>query len=133
MERLGLVFKRFALGAFGLLWFLFAACQEEEIQRIDYNALKELQTKNQSKLVFLDVRTEDEFQRGHVDAAINVPLNELAKRIAELDKDWLIVIYCRSGNRSKKAYQILKESGFKKIYDFGGIADWPEPLQIGKP
>ncbi len=80
--------------------------------------------------ILLDVRTESEFMAGHIAGAILIPDNELAQRApAELpDKNALILVYCRSGNRSQKAAQQLLELGYRQVYDFGGILDWPGEL-----
>ena len=81
-------------------------------------------------LILLDVRTEAEFAAGHIEGAILIPDSELATRAeTELpDKDALILIYCRSGNRSAKAARQLLEMGYSQVYDFGGILDWPYDL-----
>lgn len=76
--------------------------------------------------VILDVRTPEEFADKHIPNAINIP-NEVigTEEIAELpDKDQLILVYCRSGNRSKQASEKLAALGYTNIYEFGGINDW---------
>ena len=76
--------------------------------------------------IILDVRRPDEFASGHIKNAINVP-NEIigTSNISELpDKDQLILVYCRSGRRSKEASQKLVELGYTNIVEFGGILDW---------
>ena len=76
--------------------------------------------------IILDVRTEEEFAEKHIPNAINVP-NEVigTEEIMELpDKDQLILVYCRSGNRSKQASEKLVALGYTNIYEFGGINDW---------
>ena len=76
--------------------------------------------------IILDVRTPEEFAEKHIPNAINVP-NEVigTEEIAELpDKDQLILVYCRSGNRSKQASEKLVALGYTNIYEFGGINDW---------
>ena len=77
--------------------------------------------------ILLDVRTEEEFLEGHIQGAILIPYDEMANRAeAELtDKDAAILIYCRSGRRSAIAAEILAEMGYARVYDFGGILDWP--------
>lgn len=77
--------------------------------------------------IILDVRTIDEYKDKHIPDAINVP-NEAIKvnEPKELpDKDQLILVYCRSGNRSKQASQKLADMGYTNIVEFGGINDWP--------
>ena len=76
--------------------------------------------------IILDVRTPEEFAEKHIPNAINVP-NEVigTEEIMELpDKDQLIFVYCRSGNRSKQASEKLVALGYTNIYEFGGINDW---------
>jgi len=77
--------------------------------------------------IILDVRNEDEYLTGHIKNAILLPVNDLQERANELllDFEQLILIYCRSGNRSARAATYLAELGFTRVYDFGGIIDWP--------
>ena len=81
----------------------------------------------QEDYIILDVRTQQEYAAGHIPGAICVP-NEAIDREkpAELpDADQLILVYCRSGNRSKQASQKLADLGYTNIVEFGGIIDWP--------
>ena len=76
--------------------------------------------------VIVDVRREDEFESGHIPGAICIPNESIIdKEPEELpDKDQIILIYCRSGRRSKEASQKLYDMGYTRIYEFGGIIDW---------
>ena len=76
--------------------------------------------------IILDVRRTDEFAAGHIPNAINVPNETIGTtEIAELpDKDQLIMVYCRSGHRSKDASEKLVKLGYTNIVEFGGILDW---------
>ncbi|GAB4544209.1 MAG: hypothetical protein OHK0023_00670 [Anaerolineae bacterium] len=74
--------------------------------------------------ILLDVRTPEEYAAGHIRGATLLPLQELEARLAELPKDKPVVIYCRSGNRSAQAFQILKAAGYTNLYDLGGIISW---------
>lgn len=76
--------------------------------------------------IVLDVRTPEEYAEAHIPQAINVPNETIGEdAIAELpDKDQLILVYCRSGNRSKQAAQKLADQGYTNIVEFGGINDW---------
>lgn len=74
--------------------------------------------------ILLDVRTPEEYAGGHISGSTLLPLQELEARMAELPKDKPVVIYCRSGNRSAQAMQILKAAGYTNIYDMGGIISW---------
>ena len=81
----------------------------------------------ESEYVILDVRTEEEFAQGHIPGAILIPDYEIREEAESSlpDKDALILVYCRSGRRSKNAAQILAELGYTNIREFGGILDWP--------
>ena len=76
--------------------------------------------------VILDVRTPEEFAEKHIVDAINIPNEEIGTSpIGELtDLDQLILVYCRSGNRSKQASEKLAKLGYTNVYEFGGINDW---------
>ena len=76
--------------------------------------------------IILDVRRPDEFAAGHIPGAINVPNETIGTaEIPELpDKDQLIMVYCRSGRRSKEASEKLVKLGYTNIVEFGGILDW---------
>lgn len=82
---------------------------------------------SQNNCTVLDVRTPEEFSQGHIPGAILIPDYELAKRAEkELpDKNALILVYCRSGNRSRQAANTLLKLGYTNVKDFGGIIDWP--------
>ena len=81
----------------------------------------------ESDYIILDVRTPEEFAGGHIPGAINIPNEAIgAAQIPELpDKDQLILVYCRSGNRSKQASEKLALLGYTNIVEFGGISAWP--------
>jgi len=79
--------------------------------------------------LLLDVRTPGEFADGHVQGALNVPVQVLESRIAELDPARPVVVYCRSGNRSATAARMLRDRGFT-VTDVGAMSDWPNPEQI---
>ena len=77
--------------------------------------------------IIIDARTEEEFAEGHIEGAILIPEYEIAERAEkELpDKDALILVYCRSGRRSKIASDELVKLGYTNVKEFGGIIDWP--------
>lgn len=78
-------------------------------------------------LVLLDVRTRDEYAGGHIPNAVCLPNEEISGDVSVLlpDKDAEILVYCRSGRRSKEAAGKLAKLGYTKICDFGGIVNWP--------
>lgn len=82
----------------------------------------------ESGYIILDVRRQDEFDSGHIPGAVLLPNESISatESIPSLpDKDQKILIYCRSGNRSKQAAEKLVGLGYTNIYEFGGINDWP--------
>jgi len=78
------------------------------------------------KHIILDVREQNEYDAGHIPGAILIPNESIGtERPAELpDLDQVILVYCRSGNRSKQAAQKLFDMGYTNVYEFGGIIDW---------
>ena len=114
-----------SLSLFGL-----TACQSG-----DNNATYEQITAEQAKTimdtekdyVIIDARTQEEFAKGHVENAILIPEYEIKDRAEkELpDKEQLILVYCRSGRRSKIASEELVKLGYTNVKEFGGIIDWP--------
>lgn len=82
--------------------------------------------------ILIDVRTPEEFVGGHIPGAVNISVDQLAQRLSEIPKDKPVVLYCRSGNRSNQAAQILERAGYSQIYDLGGIITWAQqgyPIQ----
>ncbi len=81
--------------------------------------------------IILDVRTPEEFTSGHIPNAINIPNEAIDddKILALPDKNQLILVYCRSGNRSKQASEKLVKLGYTNIVEFGGINDWPKEIE----
>lgn len=81
--------------------------------------------------IILDVRTPEEFAEKHIPGAVNVPNESIGtEEIKELpNKDQLILVYCRSGNRSKQASEKLVALGYTNVYEFGGINDWPGEVE----
>lgn len=77
--------------------------------------------------IILDVRRPDEYQAGHIPGAINIPNETIGREeLPQLpDKDQTILVYCRSGNRSKQASEKLAALGYTQVLEFGGILDWP--------
>ena len=87
--------------------------------------------KDEKDYIILDVRRPDEFAEGHIPGAINVPNEEIGTAdIAELpDKSQLILVYCRSGRRSKEASEKLVKLGYTNIVEFGGIQDYKGEIE----
>ena len=81
--------------------------------------------------VILDARTQEEYDQGHIPGAIVISHEEIAEKADEVltDKNQLILVYCRSGRRSKIAAEALVELGYTNIKEFGGIIDWPYEVE----
>ena len=92
-------------------------------------AVKMMET--EKNYIILDVRRADEFAEGHIPGAINVPNEEIGTvEIAELpQKSQMILVYCRSGRRSKEASEKLVKLGYTNIVEFGGILDWKGEIE----
>ena len=93
--------------------------------QIDQEKAKEMMKVNDGHVV-VDVRRADEYASGHIPGAILIPNESITTEKPEQlpDKDQIILIYCRSGNRSKQAAQKLADMGYTNIYEFGGINTW---------
>ena len=85
---------------------------------------------SQEVVVVVDVRTREEYDGGHIENAVLVPNESIGSEMSEAlpDKEATLLIYCRSGRRSKDAAQKLLELGYQSVYDFGGVIDWPYEL-----
>ena len=81
--------------------------------------------------IILDVRTQEEYDEGHIPGAIVISHEEIEEKAEDVltDKDQLILVYCRSGRRSKIAAEALVELGYTNIKEFGGISDWPYEVE----
>ena len=86
---------------------------------------------NEEGYIILDVREQDEYDAGHIPEAILIPYTQIGEKANEMlpDKDQLILVYCRSGRRSKIAAEALVELGYTNIKEFGGISDWPYEVE----
>lgn len=81
--------------------------------------------------LILDVRTQEEYDQAHIPGAMLIPHTEIAEQAERTltDKDRLLLVYCRSGRRSKLAAETLVELGYTNIREFGGIIDWPYEVE----
>ena len=82
------------------------------------------------EVVVVGVRTREEHESGHIENAVLVPNESIGSEMPEAlpDKEATLLIYCRSGRRSKEAAQKLLSLGYQNVYDFGGVIDWPYEL-----
>ena len=86
---------------------------------------------NEEGYIILDVRTQEEYDEGHIPGATQISHEEIAEKAEDVltDKDQMILVYCRSGRRSKIAAEALVELGYTNIKEFGGIVDWPYEVE----
>lgn len=116
---------------------MLAACgqtikndREAEYMNISAEEAKKIMDSEEGYII-LDVRTREEYDEGHIPGAILIPNTEIEAKAEEVltDKNQLILVYCRSGRRSKLAAQALAELGYTNIREFGGIIDWPYEVE----
>ena len=100
---------------------------EGKISPVKITAEEAKKMMDDEEILVVDVRTKEEFQEGHVENAINIPLDVIGEEISTVlsSQEDPVLLYCRSGNRSGQAAKILVDLGYLKVYDFGGINDWP--------
>lgn len=82
--------------------------------------------------IVLDVREQEEYDQGHIPGAVLLPVGEITQESASAavpEKDTVVLVYCRSGNRSKAAAGELAQLGYTQVYEFGGIQDWPYEIE----
>ncbi|MGM9942478.1 MAG: rhodanese-like domain-containing protein [Erysipelotrichaceae bacterium] len=105
---------------------LFGCSSKANYHQIDGQSALDMMN-NETDYIIIDVRTESEYQQGHIKNAINIPNESIDESVSEIltDKDQLLLVYCRSGNRSKQASEKLAKLGYSNIYEFGGISDFP--------
>ena len=107
-----------------VLWI--ALCSQNSVINLPMELLAIAMMKKETGYIILDVRRPDEFAEGHIPNAINVANESIGTaEIPELpNKKQLIMVYCRSGRRSKEAAEKLVNLGYTNIVEFGGILDW---------
>lgn len=109
---------------------ILTGCSAPDVQNLTYTQITmdqaQVMMEQESGYIILDVRTEEEFKQGHIPNAINIPNEEIGTlEIGALpNKNQLIMVYCRSGNRSKQASEKLVALGYTNIVEFGGINNW---------
>lgn len=100
-------------------------------QQIGAEEAKALMAEEEN-IIILDVREQDEYDAGHIPGAILLPVGMIDEDTAAgmiPEKDTVVLVYCRSGNRSKTAASALAELGYTQVYEFGGIKDWPYEIE----
>ena len=102
------------------------ASSENSYQQISQEEAKEMM--DNQEVIILDVREQDEYDGGHIPGAMLLPVGMINEETAAgviPGKDATVLVYCRSGNRSKTASSALADLGYTNIYEFGGINTWP--------
>ena len=99
---------------------------QNSYEQITPAEVKEIMDEREDYII-LDVRTQEEYDEAHIDGAILIPDYEIAAKAENIlkDKNQLILVYCRSGRRSKNAASELISLGYTNVKEFGGIIDWP--------
>jgi len=126
MKNKSLVLILLAIG----ITYLTGCASKKETSASSYEKITATEAKdrmdNNSDIIILDVRTEEEFKSGHIEGALLIPDNEITDTAEDIlkDKSAIILVYCRSGRRSALAANDLVELGYSHIYDFGGIINW---------
>ena len=118
-----------------IILLLFTGCggnsvEQNSYQQIPQDAAKEMM--DTQEVLILDVREQHEYDSGHIPGAVLMPVGTITKDTAAAvidDLEAVILVYCRSGNRSKTASQTLVDLGYTNIYEFGGINTWPYEIE----
>ncbi|MDO4867782.1 MAG: rhodanese-like domain-containing protein [Clostridia bacterium] len=99
-------------------------------EQIDQETAREMMAREDGHVV-VDVRRQDEYDAGHIPGAILVPNETIGEEMPEAlpDLEQVILVYCRSGNRSKQAAEKLADIGYSNVYEFGGIIDWTGEIE----
>lgn len=112
---------------------LLSGCNSASYTQISQDEAVKMM-KEQTDYLIVDVRRPDEFAEGHIAGAVNVPNETIEDEAADAlpDKEQMLFIYCRSGNRSKEASQKLADMGYTNVYEFGGINTWKGEIVKGE-
>lgn len=130
-KRIAVVGLILILGIFSLVGCNNTNTSQSGEDIVGYKKISAKQAKemmdNKDYDIILDVRTPEEFAEGFIEGAVNLPLDRIEQDAESIidSTDSTILLYCRSGNRSAQAGKLLKSLGYTKVYDFGGIIDWP--------
>ena len=113
-----------------LVLLLTACAQAASYEQITQEEAKQIMDTTNG-YILLDTRTREEYDQSHIPGALLIPHTEIAERAEEElpDKDQVILVYCRSGNRSKQASAALAELGYTNVKEFGGIHTWPYEVE----
>ena len=113
---------------------LLSGCGKKSVDN-QYRQISQEEAKqmmDSQKVIILDVREQNEFDSGHIPNACLLPVGTITEATAAgviPEKDSVVLVYCRSGNRSKTASQALADLGYTNVYEFGGINTWPYEVE----
>ncbi len=118
-----------------IILLLFTGCggnsmEQNSYQQITQDVAKEMM--DAGDVVILDVREQYEYDAGHITGAVLLPVGSITEDAAAAvidDLETVVLVYCRSGNRSKTASQVLVDIGYTNVYEFGGINTWPYEIE----
>lgn len=113
-----------------VMMLLISGCgdttEKNQYQQISQEEAKQMM--DNQEVILLDVREQNEFDAGHIPEAVLLPVGSITEATAAAvipEMDSVVLVYCRSGNRSKTASEVLADLGYTNIYEFGGINTWP--------
>ena len=114
-----------------LLVAMLAGCgQSPAGAGVDISVDEALRLWQNKEAIIIDVRTPGEYRDGHIPGVVNIPLDELEKRIGEIPKDKKVVLICRTGSRSAQGTRLLRSKGFNNVYNStGGMSTWKGPVE----
>lgn len=115
-----------------ILLVLCTGCGKDQCEytQIDQETAKQMM--DEQEVIILDVRQQHEFDAGHIPGAVLLPVESIDEQTAAEvipAADSVVLVYCRSGNRSKTASEALAELGYTAVYEFGGINSWPYDVE----
>ena len=114
---------------------LLSGCSGKESASHSYEQISQQEAKTMmdtQDVIILDVREQEEYDSGHIPGAVLLPVGTISEKTAAAvipEKDSVVLVYCRSGNRSKTASAALAELGYIGVYEFGGINTWPYEME----
>ena len=114
-----------------VMLLIITACGGKSMSQNGYKQITQQQAKemmDKQSVIILDVREQHEYDSGHIKGAVLLPVGSITEQTAAAvipKKDSVVLVYCRSGNRSKTASQALADLGYTEVYEFGGISSWP--------
>lgn len=117
-----------------VMMLLISGCgdttEKNQYQQISQEEAKQMM--DNQEVIILDVREQNEFDAGHIPEAVLLPVGSITEATAAAvipEMDSVVLVYCRSGNRSKTASEALADLGYTNIYEFGGINTWPYEVE----